>query len=197
MSQQRWPILAVVAFSVALAPAFSHLAAQEVSSSVRRLGKAVAEYRDDAIQVVAAYNYSQRNHESRWLLIESALATADPVTIHRTAIHLRTPQGRDIALADQRRVGDDVNAIQQLLQNARTVRHDVASYFVQRDRVEGMQLFTLPFGGVVRDEFVVDRDRVAAGALFFESPTGAWENGTYTLVVRHPKGIAELPIRLE
>jgi hypothetical protein len=197
MSQQRWPILAVVAFSVALAPAVSRVTAQEESSRSRSLGKAVVEYRDDAIQVVAAYYYSQRNHDSRWLLIESALSTADPATIHRTAIHLRTPQGRDIALADQRRVGDDVNAIQQLLQNARTVRHDVASYFVQRDRVESMQFFTLPFGGVVHDEFVVDRDRVAVGPLFFESPTGAWERGTYTLVVRHPKGIAELPIRLE
>ena len=197
MSEQRWPILAVVAFSVALAPAVSSLTAQEESSRIRRLGKAVAEYRDEAIQVVAAYNYSQRNHDSRWLLIESAISTADPVTIHRTAIHLRTPQGRDIALADQRRVGDDVNAIQRLLQNARTVRHDVASYFVQRDRVEGMQFFTLPFGGVVHDEFVVDRDRVAAGPLFFASPTGAWENGAYMLVVRHPKGIAELPVHLE
>ena len=60
-----------------------------------------------------------------------------------------------------------------------------------------MRLFTLPFGPVVHDSFVVDRDRVAVGPLFFESPTGAWEDGTYALIVRHGEGTAELPIRLE
>jgi len=38
---------------------------------------------------------------------------------------------------------------------------------------------------------------VAVGPLFFEAPTGAWESGTYALVVRHRKGTAELPITLE
>jgi len=60
-----------------------------------------------------------------------------------------------------------------------------------------MKFFTFPFRGVVHDEFIVDHNEVAAGPLFFESPTGAWEAGTYALVVRHPNGVAELPIRLE
>jgi hypothetical protein len=49
----------------------------------------------------------------------------------------------------------------------------------------------------VPSEFVVDHNEVAAGPLFFESPTGAWEDGTYALVIRHQDGTAELPIRLE
>ena len=60
-----------------------------------------------------------------------------------------------------------------------------------------MRLFRLPFGPVVHDEFIVDRDRVAVGPLFFEAPTGAWERGTYALIVRHEKGMAQLPINLE
>ena len=47
------------------------------------------------------------------------------------------------------------------------------------------------------DSFVTDRNRVAVGPLFFESPTGAWERGTYALVIRHEKGVAHLPINLE
>ena len=66
-----------------------------------------------------------------------------------------------------------------------------------QDRVEDMQMFRLPFGPVVHNEFIVDRDRIAVGPLFFESPTGAWEKGTYALVVRHKDGTAELPITLE
>jgi hypothetical protein len=94
-------------------------------------------------------------------------------------------------------VGEDVKRIEQLLQNAGVVSHNVTSYFTQRDRPESMRLFTLPFGGVVSDDFVVDRDHVAVGPLFFEAPTGAWESGTYALVLRHSKGTAQLPILLE
>ena len=173
------------------------VAQEEFSSANRSRGRAAVEFSDPAIHVVAAYYYSQRNHESRWLLIESAMSTTESTTIHRDAIALRTPQGRDIPLATQRRVGEDVKRIELLLQNAGVVSHNVASYFNQRDRPERMRLFTLPFGGVVHDDFVADRDHVAIGPLFFEAPTGAWESGTYTLVVRHSKGTAQMPINLE
>jgi len=170
---------------------------QEFSSAAKPRGKAVIEYKDQAIQVVAAYNYSQFNHDSRWLLIESALSTEKENVIRRESILLRTPQGREVPLASQRRIGEEATRIEQLLQNAKVVKHDVLSYFNQLDRVEDMKLFRLPFGSVVHDEFIVDRDRVAVGPLFFEAPTGRWEDGTYALVVRHGTGAAELPIRLE
>jgi hypothetical protein len=188
---------------VALSGALIALAAlpldaqEEFSSANRQRGRAAVEYNDPDIHIVAAYYYSQRNHDSRWLLIEAGVSTTELGTIPRTAIALRTPNGREIPLATQRRVGEDVGRIEQLLQNAKVVSHNVASYFTQRDRIESMNLFTLPFGPVVHDDFVVDAHRVAVGPLFFEAPTGAWEDGTYALIVRHPKGTAELPIRLE
>jgi hypothetical protein len=197
MAQQPWRGAIVWAFCTAILAVSGVAAQQEFSSANKRLGQAVVEYRDKVMHVVAAYNYSQRNHDSHWLLIEAAVSTSDEAIIRRDAIALRTPQGREIPLATQRRVGEDIKRVEQLLQNARVQTHNVASYFTQQDRTEDMQLFRLPFGPVVHDEFIVDRDRVAVGALFFESPTGAWERGTYALVVRHRKGAAELPINLE
>jgi hypothetical protein len=173
------------------------IAQQEFSPANRDVGRAAVEYSDADAHIVAAYYYSQRNHGSRWLMIEAGISTTELTTIERSAIALRTPQGREIPLASQRRIGEDVPRIQQLLQNATVVSHNVTSYFLQRDRIESMRLFTLPFGPVVHDSFVVDRHRVAAGPLFFESPTGAWEDGTYALIVRHSKMVAELPIHLE
>ena len=38
--------------------------------NMRTLGRALAEFKDGRIQVLAAYDYSQVNHDSRWLLIE-------------------------------------------------------------------------------------------------------------------------------
>ena len=188
----RWTLCA----ALALAP-LTLAAQEEFSSANSNVGRAAVEFRDGDAHIVAAYYYSQRNHESRWLLIEAGVSTTATNTIERGAISLRTPEGREVPLATQRRVGEDVGRIEQLLQNAQVLSHNVASYFVQRDRVEPMSLFTLPFGPVVHDSFVVDRNRVAVGPLFFESPTGAWEKGTYALIVRHEKGTAELPIHLE
>ena len=102
-----------------------------------------------------------------------------------------------VALATQRQVGDDTKRVEQLLQNASSVSHDVPSYFRSHTYTEDMQLFRLPFGRVVHDEFIVGREFLSVGPFFFRSPTGAWEDGTYALVVRHKDGVAELPIALE
>ena len=131
------------------------------------------------------------------MTVHTAISTADETIIHRNEIALRTPQGREIPLATQTRIGEDVNKVEQLLQNAKVQTHDVASYFRQQDRLEDMQLFRLPFGPVVHNEFIVDRDHVAIGPLFFEGPSGAWADGTYALVIRHGTNTAELPIELE
>ena len=197
MFRYRSRALPVWIVCCAVALAAPHLIAQEVSSSVKKRGNAVVEYRDKDIQVVAAYNHSQRTHESRWLYIQAGLTTRDETIFKRDAISLRTPDGRTIPLATQRELGEDTKRIEQLLQNAKPVSHDIPSYFTSTSRTEDMQLFRLPFGRVVHDEFIVDRDRLAIGPLFFASPTGAWENGTYALVVRHKNGVAELPIALE
>ena len=195
---RRQTFLSLAVCGALIALAAPRLAAQEeFSSANRQRGRAAVEYNDPDIHIVAAYYHSQRNHDSRWLLIEAGVSTSELGTIPRTAISLRTPNGREIPLATQRRVGEDTVRIEQLLQNAKVVSHNVASYFTQRDRIESMSLFTLPFGPVVHDDFVVDAHRVAVGPLFFEAPTGAWEDGTYALVLRHAKGTAELPIRLE
>ena len=50
---------------------------RELFPNTKDLGHAVVEYEDDAIKVVAAYKYSQQNHDSRWLLIEIGVAAQD------------------------------------------------------------------------------------------------------------------------
>src|SRR5688572_29609499 len=103
MFRYRSPILPVWFVCCAvLAMAAPHLTAQEVSSSVKKRGQAVVEYRDKDIQVVAAYNYSQRNHDSHWLYIQAGLTTRDETIFKRDAISLRTPDGRTIPVAPQR-----------------------------------------------------------------------------------------------
>jgi len=196
---RRFKMWALCALSLATAMALTgaQLSAQTESYPAKQRGRGVVEFHNKAMHAVAAYNYSQRDHDSRWIVIQSALTMSKESIIHRGDIVLRTPQGQEIPLATQERVAADVTKVEQLLQNAKVQAHDVLSYFKQQDRVEDMQLFRLPFGPVVHNEFIVDRDHVATGPLFFESPTGAWEAGTYKLVARSENGTAEMPIILE
>lgn len=159
-------------------------------------GRAAIEYADDEIHVVAAYYYSQRHHDSRWLLIEAAISAERVMDIQRNDIRLVMPDGREVALASQRRFLQDLGRVRGLLQNASVTRHGVGGYFKGR-RGSELRFFALPFEGTVRDSIVVDPWRIGWGDLFFVSPTGLWEPGTYSLVVQHEELQAVLPIRLE
>ena len=193
---KMWALCAV-SLTTAMALTGTQLSAQTESYPAKQRGRGVVEFHNKATHAVAAYNYSQRDHDSRWIVVQSALTTSKESIIHRADIVLRTPQGQEIPLASQERVAEDVTKIEQLLQNARVQAHDVLSYFRQQDRIEDMKLFRLPFGPVVHDEFIVDRDHVATGPLFFESPTGAWAAGSYVLAIKHANGVAEMPLTLE
>ena len=71
----------------------SQLSAQTDHPAKHR-GRAIVEFHDKAMHAVVAYNYSQRNHDSRWILIQSALTTSKESIVHRSDIVLRTPQGQ-------------------------------------------------------------------------------------------------------
>ena len=172
-------------------------AAQDELPNVKALGRAVSQYKDDALHAVVAYNYSQREHDSRWILIELAVTSSRPMTIHRDGIFLRTPDVRIIELASQRRFREDLQRVTLLLQNAAAQNHPVDSYFnLRRNEAQRMTFFARPFEGIVHDDFVVSNDRLAVGSLFFESPRGLWDAGAYILTVQSDRARAELPITL-
>jgi hypothetical protein len=190
-------LAASVIAGMALAGAVPMLAQNEFFPHTREKGRAAVEFKDGEIQVVAAYYYSQRHHDSRWLLLEVALSTKERMLVHRNDITLVTPAGRQLPLANQRQFGQDIRRVRLVIQNAAITRHPVAEYFVQRRSHQNLRFFTVPGMSTVRDEYVIDDYGVASGDLFFESPTGSWEAGTYSLVIQHKTGRAALPIELE
>ncbi len=161
-------------------------------------GRAAVEYEDDALEVVAAYYYSQRHHASRWLLIEIAISSSAPMRIRREDITLGTPDGRVVALPSQRAFSQDRQRTRELHVSAVSTRHPVGSYF-RGERIEPFRWFALTlWEGTVTDIFDVDQHRAALGDLYFASPTGAWEKGTYSLVVQGADDArAMLPIDLD
>jgi hypothetical protein len=160
-------------------------------------GRATVEYRHEGLTVVANYDYSQRNHDRPWLLIDVALGSNTRFVLHRSNFALVTPAGQTIRLASQPQGEADPNGINTLIQNAKIHRQNLDGYFPQRSTRESIRFFSLPFSRSISDEAVVDNDRVTMGPLLFRSLDGGWPEGTYRLVLDNERAKAELPISLQ
>jgi hypothetical protein len=162
------------------------------------LGRATVQYTDERVRAVAIYDYSQRNHEQAWLLVQFGFALNEPAVVRRESIYLITPGGANVPLATQQQFLAAATAqILQLRLNVGIFRRHIESYFPATGGVNGMQWVALP-GERVRDPLIIPiRYDIATGDLHFKSPMMRWEAGTHRLVFDHENGHAELPIRLE
>jgi hypothetical protein len=185
------------ALALSVAALFTVQAQSREFAHVRELGGALVEYNDGATQAVAAYYHSQRNHDSKWLLIEMGMMSRRALTLGRDQVELVTPAGLTLPLASQRQWRDDSGRARTLLQQALPTRHQVKSYFREVNGREELRFFTRPEeGGTTIDSTQVMPEQVVLGDLYFESPMGLWDRGTYTLVIHRPSGQVKLPIDL-
>ncbi len=147
-------------------------------------------YDDGDFLASASYRYSQRHHDSPWLVVTLRIARSERVWrnlgIRREDIALIRPDGIEVPPATQRERRGDREGLQQLLNERanwpETLRFDFPGertrggyYFLQRDL-----RFEDP--GVRRSETRV-AGRSAGNDVFFVSPDGSWEAGVYALVV--------------
>jgi hypothetical protein len=167
--------------------------------NTRSYGRATIQYRGQGVQVLVNYDYSQRNHNTKWLLIDMAIASRRRFVLKKDHIRLLTPSGREIGVAPQEAVIADSAGLTKLLQNASVQRRPLLSYFSQRGGpVEAIRFQTLPVGGgTVSPEVTVDDDHVSNGAVLFATPEGSWNAGTYRLEINNEVAKAGLPIKLE
>ena len=192
---------AIGAFVLALATC--SLAAQKEWSfpHTRANGRATPEFDHNGLHIVVNYDYAQRNHKTKWLLLDLAIASTQSFILHRKDITLLTPDGRQLPVTPQEELLEDSAGITLVLQNARMWRRDLASYFSQRGGGvpnEQIRFQAFPAGeSTVSSEVTVDRDHVTGGQLLFRTPSGSWDAGAYRIEVNTDAGLAALPIKLE
>jgi hypothetical protein len=161
-------------------------------------GRATVEYKDEKVQAVAIYDYSQRNHETDWLLVQIGVALSERGAVKRESFSVTMPGGRVVPLATQEQFLADSAKINKLRQNARIFQREVIGYFPKSADGEFLRWFALPGEGTVRNPAIIPSEHgVVIGDLYFKSPTLRWDDGTYRLVFNNENGHAELPIRLE
>jgi hypothetical protein len=160
-------------------------------------GRATTEY-NGVLHVVINYDYSQRKHGSKWLLVDIGMSAGKRFVLHKNDLKLLTPNGRELPVAPQQALNDDTAGITSVLQNASIWRRPLEHYFNQRGMIERFRFQVAPPGaGTVTDEVVVDNDWVALGAVFFRTPDGTWDAGTYRLEINTTVDKAALAIKLE
>jgi hypothetical protein len=159
-------------------------------------GRATIQYRSQGVQVLVNYDYSQRNHNTQWLLVDLAIASSKWFVLHKDHIELRTPNGREIGVAPHATIIADRATLTKLLQNASVQRRPVISYFPERDSVERIRFQTLG-SGTISPEATVNNDHVTSGPILFANPQGSWDAGTYRLEITNEVAKAALPITLD
>jgi hypothetical protein len=188
----------VLLFAGATLSASQRAGVDNVFPHTKPNGRATVEYKDDKVQAVAIYDYSQRNHDGAWLLVQIGVALRERGALKRDSFSLVMPDGRAVPLAMQEQFLEDAAEIVKLRQNASIFKRPVLIYFPKSADGESLRWFALPGEGTVRDTAIVPSEHgVVLGDLYFKSPTRRWDDGTYRLVFDDEKGHAELPIRLE
>jgi len=192
--------LAALVVSASVALSAQRPADDNAFPRTKPYGRATVQYEDPQIKAVAIYDYSQRNHNHPWLLVQFGVALSQRTEVRRDSFHIvAMPDRREVPLATQQQFLADSARIQQFRQNARIFYRNVTSFFPRSgDRVFGMRWVALPEDGTIRELVVIPAEYdLLIGDLYFKSPTLKWESGVHRLVFDHPKGHAELPIRLE
>jgi hypothetical protein len=187
----------VVALAIGILGAVALPRAQEQSfRNTRRLGKAIAQYRDKDLQLLISYEYSQREHKSPWLLIDVGARSERRLILDREHFKLVAANGEWFPVASQQHFLESSQQIQSIRQNAVIWRRDLETYLGPVQQRETLKFFALPGEGVVITGALLDKDRNTFGELYFETPKGAWEAGEYALLIEHPQARLALPITL-
>jgi len=170
---------------------------EQLFPHTKKQGKATAEYKHQGFKVVVNYDYSQRNHDGAWLLIDVAMASNTRFVLHRDNFSIVTPEGQAVKLATQENVAADGPGLWSLSQNSKIHRQNLDGFFTAGSARELITFFSFPFERAISNEAIVDNDRVTTGALLIKSPEGRWPAGTYKLAIDNAKAQAALPITLQ
>lgn len=157
-------------------------------------------YDDGVVLASASYRYSQRHHDSPWLVVTLGLAASEALTIRREDIALVRPDGIIVAPATGRERDRDIDGVRRLL-DERANWPASLSFAFPRSRIDrGFHRFEF---GVDGSDRIPDRVlRIEArggvrGDVFFVSPDGSWPASVHALVVTvDADRIVRLPVLL-
>jgi hypothetical protein len=166
--------------------------------NVKRLGRTVMRWKDETLQVVIGYRHAQAHLDKKWILLDTYLSATGnrPVEVWREDVSLRAPDGTRLPLPTQRRMAEGIPDLRRMLNEAKVQRDPLGGYFPFAVREERLGFFSIPGEDIVFDRVTVNTQTLARGDVYFESPTGTWAPGIYTLVIESRDVHMRLPLAL-
>lgn len=157
-------------------------------------------YDDGVLLASASYRYSQRRHDSPWVVVALGLAASEALTIRREDIALVRPDGAEAPPATESDRRRDPEGVRRLVRE-RARWPDTLTFAFPRSRVDrGFHRFDF---GMDESDRIPDRVlRIGAragvrGDVFFVAPEGGWPAGVHALVVTVDDGrVVRLPVVL-
>jgi hypothetical protein len=173
------------------------VAARAVDSpNVKRLGKTIAQYEDDKIQVAVSWKYPQLHPEEKWTYFETWMKPAGnkPLDINREDVALFLPDGTRLNLPSQKKLAEGLPDIRRVLAVGDVSRDPMEGYFRARDRAVRIGFQEVPGTAITFDFRGLGPRDAGYGDLFFENPKGKWEKGIYTFSIQNKDVDVKLPI---
>jgi hypothetical protein len=166
--------------------------------TVKLLGKTVAQFKDDKIQVAVSWKYPAFHAEEKWAFFETwAMPLGNPpVRINREDISLFSPDGTRISLPNQKELTKGLPDIRRALDIGDVARDPMGGYFWSRQRTYRLGFHEVPATITAFDFCALGPGDAACGDLFFENPKVAWEKGTYTFEIKNKEIDVKIPITL-
>jgi hypothetical protein len=198
MNKKQWqtPILLAALIGGMLFGAAA--AAAAAPPNVKRLGKTVAQFTDDKIQVAVSWKYPSLHADEKWSFFEMwAMPVGNPpVKINREDVTLFFPDGSRINLPNQKALIRGLPDIRRVLAVGNVSRDPMGAYFWARQRLYRLGFHEIPTSAMAFDFCALGCRDAAFGDLFFENPKGTWEKGTYTLEIKNKEIDVKIPITL-
>jgi hypothetical protein len=165
---------------------------------VKKLGKTVAQYKDDTVKLVVGYKYAQTHLNAKWIFFDvyvSAEGSA-PIEIDREDVAFYMPDGKRLNLPGQKRMAEGIPNLQWILKEAAIMADPIGGYFTGRTQEDRLPFFTIPGRNVVQDRFSANQQILVYGNLYFEAPGDRFDPGIYTLAIKNKTVDIKLPLAL-
>ncbi|MCY4637019.1 MAG: hypothetical protein OXG04_21405 [Acidobacteria bacterium] len=189
----RSPLIAVALVLAAVLLAAPPLTAERPAPAVtvdepheiKRPGRDIVEYTSERLQVVAVHYYFPEDNDPKWLLIDVAMdvRSGDPIRVARRDFSIEGPDGLRVPLSSLPAFRRGRRALRPMMLQLHTRERPIAGFFPIPCANHNFRFF-VPTGEIRQTEVHASwQGSCVRGDLFFEAPDGAWNGGTYTLVI--------------
>ena len=188
--------LILAALVAAVGPLALH--AQVDAPNVKKLGKTVAQYKDDTVKLVVGYKWAQNNLKNKWIFLDTYISAegSAPVDLDREDFAMFFPDGTRVNLPSQKRLAEGLPEIRRVMAQAQIMSDPLGGYFAGRRVEERLPFFTIPGEHIVQDRFAVNLTRLVYGELWWEAKGPVFEPGIYTLAIKNKQVDVKLPLAL-